>query len=203
MEALLLQPTLTDSPEALRDRAMLELLYATGTRVSELVALNVADLVEAGGAAEASAIGRPLAVRCRGKGNKERIIPVADPAARRALDEYLRTGRPRLAGGSDEEALFLNHRGQRLTRQGFWLILKAYARAAGIADVTPHTLRHSFAAHKLKQGAALRDVQRLLGHASISTTQIYTHVESGSGEGRPSTKRGGVRRPPPPHRESA
>src|SRR5205823_2696148 len=120
-----------------------EVLYATGMRVSELVALNVDDVREAGEpgsgpGADGARAARPLAVRCRGKGNKERLIPLTVPAARRALDDYLKRGRPRLAGESDEVALFLNHRGQRLTRQGFWLILKAYARAAGIEDVTPH-----------------------------------------------------------------
>ncbi len=207
IETLLLQPTLADSPEALRDRAMLEMLYATGMRVSELVALDLEDVTATGLAEAPGADGvrvlAPQAVRCRGKGNKERIIPLDGTVARLALGDYLQQGRPRLVGSGDEAALFLNHRGQRLTRQGFWLILKAYARAAGIEDVTPHTLRHSFAAHKLKDGTALRDVQHLLGHASISTTQIYTHVESGSGAGRPSTKRGGVRRPVPPRRVSA
>ncbi|HMA35667.1 MAG TPA: tyrosine recombinase [Chloroflexia bacterium] len=205
--ALLLQPTLGESPEALRDRAMLEVLYATGMRVSELVALNGDDVIGSElptrPAGDGVRAGRMIAMRCRGKGNKERLIPLDVEAARRALEDYLKRGRPRLIGDQEEDALFLNHRGQRLTRQGFWLILKAYARQAGIEDVTPHTLRHSFAAHQLKQGTALRDVQQLLGHASISTTQIYTHVESGSGEGRPSTKRGGVRRPPPARRQSA
>ena len=206
VEILLLQPTLGATPEALRDRAMLEALYATGMRVSELVALNCEDVLFAGSARAVSADGRAtgeITIRCRGKGAKERIIPLDVPAARAALEDYLNHGRPRLAGEQEVDALFLNHRGQRLTRQGFWLILKAYARAAGVEDVTPHTLRHSFAAHKLRNGAGLREVQHLLGHASISTTQIYTHVESGSGEGRPSTKRGGVRRPTPPSRASA
>jgi integrase/recombinase XerD len=189
VDALLLQPALSETPEALRDRAMLEVLYASGMRVSELVALNVDDVV-----GDLSDTGQ-AAVRARGKGNKERSIPIEGATAPVALRDYLQRGRPRLASDPDEQALFLNHRGQRLTRQGFWLILKAYARAAGIEDITPHTLRHSFAAHKLKGGANLRDVQQLLGHASISTTQIYTHVESGSGQGRPSTKRG-VRRSP-------
>jgi integrase/recombinase XerD len=196
VDALLVQPTLTDTPEALRDRAMLEVLYASGMRVSELVALNVDDVV-----GDLSDTGT-AAVRARGKGNKERSIPLGGDTARVALREYLQRGRPRLASDATELALFLNHRGQRLTRQGFWLILKAYARGAGIEDITPHTLRHSFAAHKLKGGANLRDVQQLLGHASISTTQIYTHVESGSGQGRPSTKRG-VRRTSPRERASA
>jgi integrase/recombinase XerD len=197
VDTLLLQPTLSITPEALRDRAMLEVLYASGMRVSELVALNVNDLI--GSLADDGQV----AVRARGKGSKERNIPVDDDRARLALRDYMQQGRPRLASDTNETALFLNHRGQRLTRQGFWLILKAYARGAGIEDITPHTLRHSFAAHKLKGGANLRDVQQLLGHASISTTQIYTHVESGSGQGRPSTKRGGVRRAPPHERASA
>jgi integrase/recombinase XerD len=196
VDALLVQPTLTDTPEALRDRAMLEVLYASGMRVSELVALNLEDVV-----GDLTNSGQ-AAVRARGKGNKDRLIPLEGGTAREALRAYLQGGRPRLANDRDEPALFLNHRGQRLTRQGFWLILKAYARSAGIEDITPHTLRHSFAAHKLKGGANLRDVQQLLGHASISTTQIYTHVESGSGQGRPSTKRG-VRRTSPRERASA
>jgi integrase/recombinase XerD len=207
VEMLLLQPTLGVTPEALRDRAMLEALYATGMRVSELVALNCEDVLFAGAARAPDARGLAagaITIRCRGKGAKERTIPLDVPAARAALEDYLEHGRPRLAGEHDDaDALFLNHRGQRLTRQGFWLILKAYARSAGVEDVTPHTLRHSFAAHKLRNGAGLREVQHLLGHASISTTQIYTHVESGSGEGRPSTKRGGVRRPTPSSRASA
>jgi integrase/recombinase XerD len=199
---LLNRPTRQQTPEALRDRAMLEVLYATGMRVSELVALDLDDVIAGDrrlGGVDTLSDGR-LALRCRGKGNKERVIPVENEASRAALTEYVRRGRPALASES-ETALFVNHRGQRLTRQGFWLILKAYAQAAGIENVTPHTLRHSFAAHRLKGGANLRDVQQLLGHASISTTQIYTQVESGSGQGRPSTKRG-IRRPPPDRRSA-
>jgi integrase/recombinase XerD len=115
-------------------------------------------------------------VKCYGKGSKERIVPLGS-AAIEAAHRYLRDGRPKLVKGADGGALFLNHLGQRLTRQGFWKIIKKYARAAGIQKViTPHTLRHSFATHLLENGADLRAVQEMLGHADISTTQIYTHV---------------------------
>ncbi len=165
---LLGQPAKLTSPEATRDRAMLELLYATGLRVSELVALNVDDISTDAGY-----------VRCVGKGTKERIVPINAGAAR-FVEEYLSSARPRLARDTREEALFLNHRGDRLTRQGFWLIIKNYAKAAGIASgITPHTLRHSFASHLLSSGADLRNVQELLGHANISTTQIYKHLTGG------------------------
>ena len=162
-DALLAQPSGSEAPEARRDRAMLELLYATGLRVSEMMALNTDDVnVEAG------------YVRCTGRGSRERVVPI-HPRAVGALDQYLTYGRPNLMRGDDEPAMFLNYRGSRLTRQGFWLIIKAYAEAAGInRGITPHTLRHSFAAHTLGSGAKLPDVQKLLGHASISTTQMYT-----------------------------
>ena len=154
------------SPDALRDRAMLELLYATGMRVTELVSLDVedVDLVE----------GR---VRCVGRGRRIRLVPVRS-AAREAVQLYLERGRSALLRApSPHGPLFLNHRGQRLTRQGFWLIIKARARGAGIAtSITPHTLRHSFATHRLHDGEDLRSLQEKLGHASISTTQIYTQV---------------------------
>ena len=165
VEALLAEPAKGSSPEAKRDRAMLELLYAGGMRVSELVSMDVTDLnLDAG------------FVRCFGKGAKERIIPI-HPGAAQALGEYLKEARPLLLHSKDGEALFLNRRGERLTRQGFWLIIKAYAKAAGLkTDVTPHTLRHSFATHMLSGGADLRAVQELLGHANISSTQIYTHL---------------------------
>jgi integrase/recombinase XerD len=151
-------------PSALRDRAMLELLYATGMRVSELVSLNGRDV----------SMEEEL-VLCRGKGNKERRIPFGGKA-REAMERYLAHGRGQLLGRHEHEALFLNHHGERLTRQGFWLIIKAYARQAGIEKITPHTLRHSFATHLLSNGADLRSVQELLGHSSIATTQVYTHV---------------------------
>lgn len=156
----------TNTPTGLRDKAMLELLYATGLRVSELVSLNVQDVDLDEGT-----------VRCMGKGKKERILPIYD-RARYALYQYLEKGRPRLVREqSGEEALFLNRRGTRLTRQGLWLIIKRYVEAVGIQEnVTPHTLRHSFATHMLRGGADLREVQKLLGHANISTTQIYTQV---------------------------
>ncbi len=161
---LLEQPTKLATPEAKRDRAMLELLYAGGMRVSELVSLNLDDIDTEGGF-----------VRCFGKGRKERLIPIYRRAAL-AVEEYVKEARPRPAY-NDEKALFLNRRGDRLTRQGFWQILKGYAKSAELGkEVTPHTLRHSFATHMLSGGADLRSVQELLGHANISTTQIYTHL---------------------------
>ncbi len=167
VEALLAEPAKLSSPEAKRDAAMIELLYAAGMRVSELVALNMGDVNLGAGF-----------VRCLGKGSKERIIPIHQKAAR-AIKEYMVEARPKLLHDEGEEALFLNRRGERLTRQGLWLILKAYAKAAGITKgVTPHTLRHSFATHVLSGGADLRAVQELLGHANISSTQIYTHLTS-------------------------
>ena len=156
-----------DSPEAKRDLSMLELLYASGMRVSELVSLDTDDVdVD------------ELSVRCFGKGGKERVIPIHWRAAN-SVAEYVEETRPVLEGERSGRALFLNRRGDRLTRQGFWLILKGYARRAGItAKITPHSLRHSFATHLLQGGAPLRHVQELLGHASISTTQVYTHLTS-------------------------
>jgi integrase/recombinase XerD len=162
---LLEQPSKLSTPEAKRDRAMLELLYATGMRASELVSLELADIDIEGGY-----------VRCFGKGHKERLIPIYRQAAL-VLKEYLTEARPHLVRNSEEKALFLNRRGERLTRQGLWQILKGYAKEAGLeARVTPHTLRHSFATHMLSGGADLRSVQELLGHANISTTQVYTHL---------------------------
>jgi integrase/recombinase XerD len=163
---LLEQPLHHSGPEALRDLAMLGLLYSTGMRVTELVTVNMDDVDLDN-----------FKVRCAGKGSKARLIPIrADQQI--ALDAYLNNARPQLVGNNGETALFVNHRGHRLTRQGFWLILKAYADEAGIADITPHTLRHSFAAHMLSDGENLRRVQELLGHASVSTTQIYTQVNA-------------------------
>jgi len=165
VRTLLEQPTKQSSPEAKRDSAMLQLLYASGMRVSELVSLNTEDIDT-----------NNDSVRCFGKGNKERIIPI-HPKASSVVDEYIHEGRLRLLRRDEEKALFLNHRGERLTRQGFWQILKEYAKTAGLeGEVTPHTLRHSFATHMLSGGADLRAVQELLGHANISTTQVYTHL---------------------------
>ncbi|MBC8162614.1 MAG: tyrosine recombinase [Roseiflexaceae bacterium] len=161
VDELLELPLRNPTPERLRDKAMIELLYATGMRVSELVALNLPDLDM-----------QAEHVRCVGK--SERILPLSASSVT-AVEEYLDISRSQLARGvaPASESLFLNHRGKRLTRQGFWLILKGYADELGIGDLTPHTLRHSFAAHMLNGGAELRAVQALLGHASISTTQIY------------------------------
>ena len=166
IQSLLEQPSKHTGPEAFRDQAMLGLLYATGMRVTELVSLDLDDVDMTGGV-----------VKCAGKGNKGRIIPIR-PEQKISLSAYLNHARPQLVGNNGETAVFVNHRGHRLTRQGFWLILKAYADEAGIADITPHTLRHSFAAHMLGEGENLRRVQELLGHASISTTQIYTQVNA-------------------------
>ncbi|MBI2864436.1 MAG: site-specific tyrosine recombinase XerD [Chloroflexi bacterium] len=165
VERLLEQPVKADTPECRRDKGMLELIYATGMRVSELVALNMDDVNL-----------QSSDVRCFGKGSKERIIPMGEEAVA-ALEDYIHEARPQLLRSAANRALFLNHRGERLTRQGFWLIIKAHAKAAGIcSQITPHTLRHSFATHMLDGGADLRSLQELLGHANISTTQIYTHV---------------------------
>jgi integrase/recombinase XerD len=162
---LLEQPAKQSTPEAKRDKAMLELLYASGMRVSELTSLNLSDVDIEGGF-----------VRCFGKGNKERMVPIHRQAAA-AVEEYIKEARPKIVRRDEEKALFLNRRGERLTRQGFWQILKGYAKAAGLdKEITPHTLRHSFATHMLSGGADLRSVQELLGHANISTTQVYTHL---------------------------
>jgi len=164
---LLEQPAKQSTPEAKRDRAILELLYASGMRVSELVSLNLDDINVDGGD-----------VRCFGKGHKERLIPIA-PRAALTVKEYLQETRPRILHNDAEQALFLNLRGDRLTRQGLWQILKGYAKSAELdKEITPHTLRHSFATHMLNGGADLRSVQELLGHANISTTQVYTHLTS-------------------------
>jgi integrase/recombinase XerD len=167
IERLLNQPDST-TPLGLRDRAMLEVLYSTGLRVSELIGLRASDLDSKTGC-----------VRCIGKGDKERIVPVGRKALG-MVDKYLRDARPELlrqAKKSNSPALFINRRGAALSRVGVWKILSAYGRRAGLrVALTPHMLRHSFATHLLERGADLRSVQLMLGHADISTTQIYTHV---------------------------
>lgn len=166
MGRLLEEPSREQTPKALRDRALLEVLYATGLRVTELVSLNVDDVNLASGTVR---VVRP-------KDQRERLVPVHDRAVE-PLRDYLERGRVQLLRDPNEVALFLNHRGQRLTRQGLWLIVKHYVREVGIRDeVTPHTLRHTFAAHLIDKKADLEYVQELLGHANISTTQIYAHV---------------------------
>ncbi|MGE3960610.1 MAG: site-specific tyrosine recombinase XerD [Dehalococcoidia bacterium] len=167
VDSLLQEPRKYDSPEAVRDTAMLELMYATGMRVTELVSLNLDSL---------HLDPPPSWIRCLGKGGKERTIPVHEQAIE-AMTAYLDDARPQLLKNRLHQALFVNRRGERLTRQGFWLILKGYAKSAGIdSHVTPHTLRHSFATHLLRGGASVRDVQELLGHANVSTTQVYTQL---------------------------
>lgn len=163
VELFLEQPQCVDA-KGYRDRAMLELLYATGIRVSELISLNISDLSLNGGF-----------IRCTSRG-KERIIPLYH-AAVKALQDYMKNIRPRLVAEGTEEALFVNMSGERMSRQGFWKIIKSYQEKAGIQkEITPHTLRHSFAVHLLENGADLRSIQEMLGHADISSTQIYAHV---------------------------
>ena len=163
VELFLEQPQCVDS-KGYRDHAMLELLYATGIRVSELISLNVGDLNLSTGL-----------VQCSSKG-KERVIPLYQGAIK-ALQQYVRNIRPQLIADLDEQALFVNMNGERMSRQGFWKIIKHYQEKAGIEkEITPHTLRHSFAVHLLENGADLRSIQEMLGHADISSTQIYTHV---------------------------
>jgi integrase/recombinase XerD len=152
-------------PLGLRDRAMLELLYATGLRVTELVTLRLAQLsIDAG------------VVRVLGKGSKERLLPVGEEALH-WIERYLHEARPALLGGRQTDPLFVTQRAEAMTRQMFWILVKRYARDAGIGQpLSPHVLRHAFATHLLNHGADLRVVQMLLGHADVSTTQIYTHV---------------------------
>ena len=165
MERLLAAPGHSGGPKSLRDRALLEVLYATGMRVTEVVNLGLGDVDW-----------EKHTVSCPGKADKRRHIPLGpagDP-----LTEYLQQGRPNFARDDSPAVLFLNHRGQKLTRQGVWLILKEAAELAGLdGDVTPHTLRHSFAKHKLGAGEDLRRVQELLGHANLSTTQVYRQTD--------------------------
>ena len=165
VELFLAQPECVD-PKGYRDRAMLELLYATGIRVSELIGLDVDN------------VNIPAAfLRCSSKG-KERIIPLY-PAAVHAVSDYLERIRPQMVEDEEETALFVNMTGERMSRQGFWKIIKHYQEKAGIKkDITPHTLRHSFAAHLLENGADLRSIQEMLGHADISSTQVYTQLVS-------------------------
>lgn len=163
--ALLEQAARRTGPEGARDRAMLRLLYSTGMRVSELVSLDVSDVDL-----------QAMTVRCVGRGGRARTVPM-DAGAAEELRVYLERARDELRRHAAEAALFLNHRGQRLTRQGFWLIMKVLAREAGLtAPVTPHMLRHSFAAHRLRDGLTLKRLKEILGHANIATTQVYAQL---------------------------
>ena len=163
VELFLEQPQCVDA-KGYRDHAMLELLYATGIRVTELISLNVGDVNLAVGY-----------ILCRSRG-RERVIPLYHTAVQ-ALQDYIRGIRPQLLADGSDQALFVNMNGERMSRQGFWKIIKYYQEKAGIhKDITPHTLRHSFAVHLLQNGADLRSIQEMLGHADISSTQIYTHV---------------------------
>ena len=163
VELLLGQPQCIDA-KGYRDKAMLELLYATGIRVTELIDLNIGDVnLNAG------------VVRCQSR-NRERFIPLY-PAAVKAVSEYITLVRPQMIATPDEQSLFVNVSGERMSRQGFWKIIKFYQKKAGIEkDITPHTLRHSFAAHLLENGADIHAIQEMLGHADISSTQVYSHL---------------------------
>lgn len=163
VELLLEQPECVDM-KGYRDRAMLELLYATGIRVSELISLNITDVNLSAGV-----------IRCQSR-DKVRVIPLY-PAAVRALTEYINFIRPQMIAAPDEQSLFVNVSGERMSRQGFWKIIKSYQVKAGIEKtITPHTLRHSFAAHLLENGADIHAIQEMLGHADISSTQVYSHL---------------------------
>ncbi len=166
VERLLEAPASKKSPKNLRDMALLNMLYSTGMRVTEVVSLRLEDVDL-----------ENKVLYCPGKDDQIRELPF-DQETEEILENYIEEGRPFLVKDKDETAMFLNHRGQQLTRQGLWLIIKAYAKEADLSvAVTPHTLRHSFAAHKLNSGSDLQEVQKLLGHANISTTQIYTQLE--------------------------
>ena len=163
VELLLEQPACVDM-KGYRNRAMLELLYATGIRVSELINLNISDVDLAA-----------AVIHCQGK-EKSRAIPLY-PKAVQALSEYIEFIRPQMIASPDEQSLFVNISGERMSRQGFWKIIKYYQQKAGIVKtITPHTLRHSFAAHLLENGADLHSIQEMLGHADISSTQVYSHL---------------------------
>jgi integrase/recombinase XerD len=166
VERLLAQPSGTE-PASLRDRALLELMYACGLRASEAIGLDVGDVDL-----------EDRVLRARGKGSKERVVPIGQMAAK-AVAAYLERGRPGLVKGRPEARLFVNFRGAALTRQGLYKIVRRHAVSAGLADrMSPHTLRHSFATHLLAGGCDLRSVQEMLGHADVSTTQLYTHLSS-------------------------
>lgn len=163
VEHLLEQPRCVDA-KGYRDRAMLELLYATGIRVTELIDLDISDVNISAGI-----------IRCQSR-NKERFIPLY-PAAVKAVSEYITLVRPQMIATPDEPSLFVNVSGERMSRQGFWKIIKHYQKKAGIEkEITPHTLRHSFAAHLLENGADIHAIQEMLGHADISSTQVYSHL---------------------------
>ena len=163
MELLLEQPECID-PKGYRDKAMLELLYATGIRVTELIELNISDVNLSAGV-----------IRCQSR-NKERFIPMYS-AAVKALSDYITLVRPQMILLPDEQSLFVNVSGERMSRQGFWKIVKHYQKKAGIEkDITPHTLRHSFAAHLLENGADIHAIQEMLGHADISSTHMYSQL---------------------------
>jgi integrase/recombinase XerD len=164
----LLASPIGDTRAPVRDRAILELMYATGLRVSETASLSMDDLHFDNGY-----------LRCVGKGNKERVVPFG-AAARRALERYLADSRPSFAGNNTTRHLFVTYRGRPFSRKGLWKMIRGHAVRAGIRKrVSPHTLRHSFASHMLANGAPLRVIQEMLGHADISTTQVYTHIDQG------------------------
>jgi integrase/recombinase XerD len=176
IERLLAAPTRNQTPKGFRDHAILELLFATGMRVSELTALDVYDANLTGNT-----------VHCGSRGGKRRLIPISDRVTK-VLEHYLNRGRAVMAK-TNERALFVNPHGERLTRQGLWLIIKEYVRDAEIqTPVTPHTLRHSFAVQKLNRGEDLQSVQRMLGHANVATTQIYARIVAANSADNPTER---------------